>query len=568
MNYTPEQLEIFGFVAKSSGHGIIDAVAGAGKTTTIIESAQYVPSGNKILFCAFNNAIADEIARKFSKKSMHQVTVKTIHALGFDMLRNYMRGDRQFALKENKYRGVVQSEKADEDLEEYFDKLVRYNNYSGLNPSSDRERFAVKRVVTNAKERLIQMIHKYRTTLEKDDIERIKAMVLHYNLFNAREAKSPTFNEELECYFACLKYYIKEGNELAENAMIIDFTDMLYLPYHWNLNPVTKYDFVYVDECQDLSRSQLNIVRLYRDKAGRVIAVGDPRQSIYGFNGADIESFDRVKRQFEPMEPLKLTTSFRCPQGVIELARKIRPDISGSKSEEGIVSSIQFHEITSMARSGDLIISRLKAPLLMLVFAFIEKDIKVYIYDDEVDSFIAEMKKLFKQEQLQVRIASHPGGFEEIKEDVIKRWDWIIGKEAEKIINQTERDIYIISETDYLHRKIEFLHKKYETWKPQCHTILDILKKIKEYISWKENPIKLSTIHRAKGLEHKRVFILNYDNMPHYRDGMKDWEKTQEENLKYVAVTRALEELYLVYSKDIDELIDEEDLFDDYPLVD
>ncbi|MEL6973551.1 MAG: ATP-dependent helicase, partial [Bacteroidota bacterium] len=62
MQYTPEQLAVFDFVQNGSGHGIIDAVAGAGKTTTIMRSTDYVPAEAKILFCAFNNSIAKEIA--------------------------------------------------------------------------------------------------------------------------------------------------------------------------------------------------------------------------------------------------------------------------------------------------------------------------------------------------------------------------------------------------------------------------------------------------------------------------------------------------------------------------
>ena len=568
MQFTPEQTQIFNFVEKGTGNGIIDAVAGAGKTTTIIECASYIPLDVKILFCAFNKAISEEIAKKFSEKGTHRVKVETIHALGFKILRSHMKGDRQFNIKENKYRQIVYSEESDSTLEEEFERLVRFNNFSSLYPFNEREKFGVKRLIINAKEKLISMVHKYRTTLMKDDLDKFKALVLHYNIFNPREAASPNFEKELQSYFNCLQYYIKKGNEMAENSMIIDFADMLYLPFKWDLRSSERFDFVFVDECQDLSRSQLNIVRLYCHSRSRIFAVGDPRQSIYGFNGADIQSFNNVQKQFSPMEPLTLTTSFRCPQGVIELAKKIRTDITGSKNYFGVVSQLQQYEVISMARPGDLIMCRTKAPLMILVFSFIDKDIKVRIHDDEVDGFIEELKKLFKQEQLQISVNKVSGGFDAIKDDVINRWTWIIEKEADKIADETERNLYQDAELEYLERRVEFLHKKYETWKLRCPTILDVLKEIKKYVSWKDNPITLSTIHRAKGLENKRVFILNYNKLPHFRIGMKDWEMIQEENLKYVALTRALEELYLVNSDDEEELIDEADLFDDYPLID
>ncbi len=68
------------------------------------------------------------------------------------------------------------------------------------------------------------------------------------------------------------------------------------------------------------------------------------------------------------------------------------------------------------------------------------------------------------------------------------------------------------------------LHKKYELWQDECKTITDLLKRVKNYISAKDNAIKLSTIHRAKGLENERVFVLNYDALPYFRQNQKEWE--------------------------------------------
>lgn len=91
----------------------------------------------------------------------------------------------------------------------------------------------------------------------------------------------------------------------------------------------------------------------------------------------------------------------------------------------------------------------------------------------------------------------------------------------------------------------------------------DIFKKLYAYVNEKENPITISTIHTAKGLEQKRVFIINYSDLPLTHPEHKDWEKTQEVNLKYVAVTRAKEELFLVNSENIEDRETEGSLFDD-----
>lgn len=564
MKFTKEQQQIFDFVQTGQGHGIIDAVAGAGKTTTIMECARYVEDQRQVLFCAFNNSIAAEIARKFYRKGMHGVTVKTIHALGRQILKSNNSTGVSIKLENRKYRTLLNSKELQPTLKPYYDRIIRLN---GLNPEAifdDRQKFAVKNLIARIHNRLLDINQKYRATLTKETLADFRALVIHFGIFNSIEVQSSNFQKELLCYYECTKILLKAGNDLSERKMIIDFTDMLYLPYHWGLSPVTRFDFLFIDECQDLSKAQFAVAAKYGKRGGRILAVGDPRQSIYGFTGADIDSFERV-RQFTKATQLPLTTCFRCPRRVIEIAQTIRPDITASKQDEGIVKTIKIHQVAQLARPGDLVISRLKAPLVILVFDFIDKNIKVQIHEEEAQEFINELKTIFKQEELNARIASVYGGFGRLKETVQKRWKWIIAKKAERIVHAAERRLYIMHETEYLKQRLEFLHKKYELWKNDCTSVYEVLKKIKLFISAKEKSVRLSSIHRAKGLEEDRIFIIDYDKLPYVRIDQKDWERIQEINLKYVAVTRARSALYLVESPPIMELKKEGSLFDDLP---
>jgi superfamily I DNA/RNA helicase len=130
----------------------------------------------------------------------------------------------------------------------------------------------------------------------------------------------------------------------------------------------------------------------------------------------------------------------------------------------------------------------------------------------------------------------------------VQRWEWRINKDAQRIKDIDERKRYITQETNIIRGKLDFLHDCLIQWQSRCNTIIDILKVIKEYISATNNCIRLSSIHRAKGLEENRVFIIDFDMLPLTRTDQKPWEETQEINLKYVAVTRAKEELFLVSS--------------------
>ena len=564
MKHTAEQLQIFDFVKNDDRHGIIDAVAGAGKTSTIMECVKFVPNRNDILFCAFNNSIANEIANKFGQKGFPEVVVKTMHSLGRSILYENNGTGHPINLREDKYRELLKNEELLEKIRPFFENIALINDYD-ITPFDDKAKFALNNLYTNIRSKLLEINQKYRATLTEDDIERFKEMAIHYNLFNDIDIKKKDFHKEALNYFEAHRIILKEGNDLSERTMIIDFTDMLYLPYHWKLEPSKKYSFLFIDECQDLSRSQLAIAMKYGKRTGRILAVGDPGQSIYGFTGADIESFYNIQK-ITKAKSLPLTECFRCPADIVALAQKIRSDIKGNKPSSGKIHKIAFGAIVKLARPGNLIISRFRDPIIVLVFNFIDENIKVHIHEDEAKEIINEIKSIFKQEELNAIIAYQPKKFESISEAVFNRWMWIIKKNAAPIIDSKERSLYIEEQKDILQQKLRFLNKKYELWKEECRTLVDILKKIKEFISAPSDSIKLSTIHRAKGLENERVFILGYDQLPFKKLYHKDWEKIQELNLKYVAITRSLDELFLIESNNLQAIEEEGSLFDILPI--
>ena len=564
-NFTSEQENIFRFIKNGMGHGIIDAVAGAGKTTTIMECAKYVENKTDVLFCAFNKSIQGEIAAKFNRQMMNQITVKTIHALGFQILKDNNSAAKKFVPKESKYWTILNTDPDIQDqMQAYIDELLRINGYDPNKFGSHKDfAFVIKGMIYKFKERLLDMNQKIRATLTPNDFEKFKDLVEHFGFFTEAETKGRRFHRELEIYFETGKILLEAGNALSKEALVIDYTDMLYLPFVWNLRASRTYSFLFIDECQDLSKSQLAVVLKYGQKDGRILAVGDPYQSIYGFAGADIESFGRIKKMINA-SPLPLTTCFRCPPNVVALAAGIRKDIFASKREQGVIREIKFKQVVKMAKPDDLIISRYKEPILFLIFEFINQNMQVQIHRDEVNGIIDELKNLFKQEERAAVIEKIAGNFEEIKETAFDRWVFIIEREARKMENLVERRIFIKTKTDYLNNRLEFMHKKYLQWKTSCHTINDLLRRIKDFISATNDCVKLSTIHRAKGLEAGRVFILNFDDLPHIKPNQKPWEIIQEQNLKYVAITRALSELYLVKGEKTEAIKQEANLFDEF----
>ena len=549
-NPTTAQLKIYEFVEHGTGNGIIDAVAGAGKTTTLMGCVSHISDINDVIYCAFNTSIRKELQKKF-KDANQNVKVSTIHSLGFQMLR----ATKDFRLDDYKYNHIIKEPQFFDTLIPDIDKILGYHSHPTVGELRQLEErrnnldWNEKNFLNEGQQyvgliikRLLDINQKYRCTLEEDDVKCYDAMIKHFGIIPFYEQGMSTYNDEVNAYFRLHQKLIKEGNSMAISHGIIDFTDQIYLPFILNLTAQKKYGFVFVDECQDLSKAQVKVVEKYLREDGRLLAVGDPYQAIYGFAGADCDSFQRVTKAFN-CTVLGLTDCFRCPQDVIRLAQSLRSDIKGFKNYSGKIYKIPNREVLINIKKGDLVICRTRLPLRALVLKLINKDYKVKIHPDELQEFMGDYKKNFTSQEL--RKILNDGIIEPFFEHAKERNRKRITREnqnADVII----RKILIKEEVDSMVETLDFLRKKYFDW--HLNTLESMLKRLKLMLSNpSDDAIRISTIHRAKGLENNRVFILEYDKLPPRRE--LEWENIQERNLHYVAVTRPKEELYLCDSQ-------------------
>lgn len=547
---TEAQLKIYDFVKNGIGNGIIDAVAGAGKTTTLMGCVSHIPNINDVIYCAFNTSIRKELQKKF-KDSNQNVKVSTIHALGFQMLR----ATKSFRLDNYKYNQIIKEPQFFDTLIPDIDKILGYHSHPTvaelrqLEERSDILDWNEKNDLNEGQQyvgkiirRLLDINQKYRCTLEEDDVKCYDAMIRHFGIIPYYEQGMSTYNDEVEAYFRLHQKLIKEGNSMAISHGIIDFTDQIYLPFIMNLTAQKKYGFVFVDECQDLSKAQVKVVEKYLREDGRLLAVGDPYQAIYGFAGADCNSFQRVTDSFN-CTILGLTDCFRCPRNVILLAQSLRSDIKGFKDYPGKIFKIPNREVLINIKEGDLVICRTRLPLRALALKLINKDFKVKIHPDELQEFMGDYKKNFTPQELR----------KVLNDDIIEQFfEHAKVRNQKRITHENQnadaiiRKILIKEEVDTMVTTLDFLKKKYFDW--HLNTLDNILKRLKLMLSNpSDDAIRISTIHRAKGLENNRVFILEYDKLPPTRE--LEWENIQERNLHYVAVTRPKEELYLCDSQ-------------------
>lgn len=559
-NPTDAQLKIYEFVEHGTGNGIIDAVAGAGKTTTLMGCVQHIKNTQDALFCAFNTSIRKEIQRKFHDMGKN-VAVKTNHALGLQILRSKI----HIQLNDNKYNQIIEDEGFFKLIEDEIDAILHIKDAMSVStirdiqekrisvePMEEKYQFNTSLFYLNCIIKfLLEINDKFRLTLCADDFESYRGMVDHFGIFEKERRYAFQF-AELEHYVNAHRILLKEGNEMAYSQGIIDFVDMLYLPHLLNLHPNIQYGFVFVDECQDLSRAQIEIVQKYVKPTGRVLAVGDPYQSIYGFAGADSQSFNRVITTFN-CQRLSLTDCFRCPQKAIDIAKKIREDINGFKKEGGVVEVLQSHEVLRRLKPGDLVICRFRDPLRLIAMKLVNKNVKVHMHPDEVQEFIGDYKAYFTPGELRKKL--NEGMLEEffsnIEQRNIKRFEKDFAN-----VDSAIKSVKVKEATNLLRESINFFRIKFMDW--QLNTIDSILLRLKETLQYLgDDAIKISTIHKAKGLEENRVFILEYNKLPVPR--IRQWEIEQERNLHYVAVTRPKQELYLCLEKREEDEVDEKD---------
>jgi len=311
---------------------------------------------------------------------------------------------------------------------------------------------------------------------------------------------------------------------MTNDRSTFDYTDMVYLPAIDNSIWMFPQDYVLVDEIQDFNRCQIRIVEkiLKKDKisgktTGRLISVGDFFQGIYGFNCADDKAFEWFEK-FPNTKTLPLSYSFRCSKNVIVEAQKIVPGINAlDTAPDGLVRD---GDVVNEAQSGDFVLCRTTMPLVKLFFQFLVQHKKAVIKGSDIGKNLIEL--IGKITDLKSLISFWESEINMFANDLKRKG----------ILNPDEHSGYVALSDKVM--TLIFLGKL-------SKNIADLKNKISLIFTDELQGIVLSTIHKAKGLEANRVFIVRPDLLP--LPHAHGWQLAQEKNLIYVAITRAKTEL-------------------------
>lgn len=490
------QLAIYDFVEHGLGNAVISASAGSGKTYTIIKLLDYIPKDKKVLIVAFNRDIRQEIKAKVINAGHKNVQVDTFHSLGYKIL------------NANFNRRFVNT-----DPNEY-----KYSNYISNNISqlSTINTFRLGKQFSQYLSNIQNLVNFGRCYLS-ETVEDLDKVCERYGIICIADEKEVAV-KVLEWGEKCLDE--------------IDYTDMVWLPNTLHLDSkFYKYDWIIVDECQDLNMVEKDMLFTCRRMGTRMLFFGDKAQAIYSFSGADSEAFDKL-RELEDTIQLPLSISYRCPKNIVEYVHYLVPTIEYDKKNK-IKGEIIENANLSDVKDGDMILCRNNAPLAKIYIELLRNGIKTKILGKDYSANLSKTIKNTKEELLNVDL-SMQGVFSKLYDIFYDLVETTMHKQnitKEEALTSSS----IIAKLDEI-KVLEILSEGLTTSKELQERINDI------FTDNKESGIILSTIHKSKGLESPNVYIACKSLMPS-KTAKQPWEIEQENNLIYVAYTRTKNKL-------------------------
>jgi DNA helicase-2/ATP-dependent DNA helicase PcrA len=567
-------------VVQTDGPMIVLAGAGSGKTRVLVHRVLYLVLEKKvrpsnILLSTFTNKASGEMLERITKvftqnKINEQPIVGTFHSICAKVLR---RDGRAIGIPIGFQ--IFDDQDQLETIKEAFSLL-------NLNPREIRPRAALY-VISQAKNQMIA----------PEDYE-----LIAHGYFQETVAKI---------------YPVYQG--LLRDHDALDFDDLLLrtielfkkAPEILNRYQ-NNFKYVMVDEYQDTNEAQYQLTKLLGGKTRNICIVGDFSQSIYSFRGADFRNLEKFRRDFPESKTFPLSQNYRSTQKILDAATSViaknttHPVLSlwtENKGGEDIViypaesehneaeyivqqiSDFQFQISLPRRQAGNFKLSdvavlyRTNAQSRALEEVFLHNSIpyilvggvRFYERKEIKDvlsylSYLANPKNKVALKRItkigKKRLEKFMEYLEEVKGKKYKENKSTI-ELLDEIINRTSYlDLYDEKDPEDKAR-IENI-KELRSVAVEFPNLTQFLENIalveQEYIPDKvlkneKDAITLMTMHAAKGLEFKVVFIVGMEEglFPHSQALLDSNELEEERRLCYVGITRAREKLYLVFAK-------------------
>lgn len=503
MELTQEQKDIVNTIYGDEDTIKINAFAGSGKTSTLVEIVKEIRKTQprvKILYLVFNKSMVEDSKRKFDSLDLN-VECYTTHSFAL----------RRFSLMRGGDIEVMPS--------------LDYSDYMKIKALNTSYKYAKYKNV-------LDMLNAYCATF--DDLDTFCETLLSGDSKKYGLESNYLKSYEIKCFKDLYTYFLNHGK----------FTHNMYLKeYALNTADTVKgYKYVFLDESQDLNPFMLNIIkRIQREK---IWIVGDKYQQIYQWNHA-INSMDKFNGVTFP-----LTTSFRFNDEVCEIANKI---LSKKYKEFEYGSIKNFHNKIDVEDSTKkTVLFRTNSCMFEYAVNLMKEvdNIKVHFMDvvngtnsDCFEEAFSEMLYFYDQ------LLASKSGCEDDLEVYRSKFKIRRSKNVDAYVNIAKKEgsnlyPYLVSNSNIL--SLDF-KKFFNFFILNVHNLIDVLERLRRSEDC-ENPDReytLITAHRSKGLEWSWVKIADGD--------IWSMSSPDEANLLYVACTRAKNRLE---HRAVDELLE------------
>lgn len=499
---TEEQQAVIDAVG-GAGSVMVDAYAGCAKSTTLEMAAPKIKA--PAMAIAFNKKIATDLKAKMPQN----FDCKTFNGLGHQAI---MRGySGRLTLEEKKLGKLITQVGKDRDIElssEQWDdlrKLVTGVMQVGITPG-DRGRPLTPDLKEN------------------------------WELVAFERWLTP---ESFEFLYDLARDVLERGIKMVEESGIISFDDQVYYSACIK-GAFPKFPVVFVDEKQDLSPLNLAMLAQCVREDGKITAVGDDRQSIYAFRGADAEASSKIRLIMPEWTDRTLATTFRCPKLVVARQQRhvpgykawhtntdgriahLKPGSEGITLEEGW----SWKHVQALVPSGQStvgVICRNNGPLLSLAFGLIRQGVGAYMLGRDMGKGLVTLSK---------KICPEDGMLRDICAGKIVEWMESesslarANKQGEKVAGITDRGECLLAVID-----------------SGCGNAGELRMMLSKLFARESGQVVLGSGHRWKGLEADVILHLDPWRIPskYAKEASKagdDRQLVQEWNLKYVIETR------------------------------
>ena len=509
---TPQQQAVLDWSDEAEPGSLLnlEARAGCGKTSTLMSLISHLNDTGRgnIFIGAFNKSIAGEIKAKLNDADIDWKTAiaGTMHSAG---LKAWRKVAKNVEINGDKCRDIWRK------------SIERKDDYDQREILASAEGFVLK-LVSLAKQRV----------LEADDLDAWFATVDHFGLRDE-------LPDSIEINRAVRWSQWLFRNSMQRCREVVDFDDMIFAPLAFDA-PCWRHDWVLIDEAQDTNPARRMLALKMLARGGRMILVGDPHQAVYGFTGADSDAMDLMADRFDDVTRLPLNFTFRCPQAVVREANHYVTDLEAHPDNpEGEVRFITLAEFNKTAWQdlalSDAILCRNTAPIVELAFNLIRNGIGCRVEGRDIGKSLIAMTKRWKTAKTLTKLSDrlHTYRSREVAK-ALKKGREQAAQQAEDRCDTLLVMIDAVEASPDFRSSIaglrEYIEKLFVTTQPG--EVPDV--------------VVLSTIHKSKGREWDRVFILGANRYQPSPFAKQEWMQAQEANLSYVAITRAQNELVYI----------------------